>query len=402
MPVSVQTPVISYTANGSATVFAYPFRILVASDLKVYKDGALQGSGFTVSGVGVEGGGSVTFTVPARPAAGVIVKLEREVPLNRVTDYVEGGALRAQVLDDDLDRVVMMVQDLDQTLTNVQATESVTYSGRKVFDTTSDTASYPFTIQHSNVFTNATPFGRGTVLIKASAQNNNQPLLITQKSADDATFGNSANLILQNLGGSTITASSAFAADLEIVANNSLYSTFNGKFELGVVSGRNTGDTRKRDGLFYIAPRRGPLHPSGENTGFEQTFIFLPLTAAGQGIFETLGNGATFTPAYDFGTFSKIEMTNAFQNSIWTNTASGVGKSARIENIGYGASYLLQRTTNDTAAIYIRSDIDTALLQLQASTVSGAGSAQIELWSGTKYWRFSHASSGNAIRLQCH
>jgi hypothetical protein len=125
MPVSVQTPVIEYTANGSATVFAFPFRVLVASDLKVFKDGIEQSTGFTVSGVGNDVGGTVTFTAPARPAAGVVVKLQRDVPLNRATDYVEGGALRAQVLDDDIDRTVMMMQDLttgvDQSIDGIDS-----------------------------------------------------------------------------------------------------------------------------------------------------------------------------------------------------------------------------------------------------------------------------------------
>jgi hypothetical protein len=483
MPVSAQTPLVNYTASGSGTVFAYPFRILDEADLEVYVGGVQQTTGFEVTGVGDGVGGDITFTEP--PLAGALIKLQRNVERVRTTDYVEGGALRAQTLDDDLDRIVMMLQDVEAqqneinptyaaefieqeftatasqtlfTLTDgvnytqgsndlevfvngakqipgVDYTEtnpvSLTFAtglnvsdvvvlrvtdlralatgaligtgldidGRVLFDTTSDTASYPAAFTHSNLFTNATPFGRGTVLIQASAQNNNQPLLLTQKTVNDASFGNSANLILQNLGGS-ITTSSAFAADLEIVANNSLYSAYNGKFELGVVSGRDTGDTRKRDGLFYIAPRRGPLHPSGENTGFEQTFIFLPLTAAGQGIFETLGNGGTFTPAYDFGTFSKIEMTNGFQNSIWTNTASASGKSARIENYGDAASWLLTKTTTGQSSVYVRADTGAALLQLQASLTSGTSSPSIELWSGTKYWRNSHSGTTNNLSFQ--
>jgi hypothetical protein len=113
MPVSTQTPLITYNGNGSTTIFAYPFRILTSSDLKVYVDDVLYSSGYTLSGVGNEAGGNVTFTAGAKPGAGTIVKLQRITPFDRTTDYVEGGALRAATLDDDMDRTVMMIQDFD-------------------------------------------------------------------------------------------------------------------------------------------------------------------------------------------------------------------------------------------------------------------------------------------------
>jgi hypothetical protein len=110
MPVSAQTPVISYTASGSGKIFAYPFKILESADLSVYIDGVLTASGFSVSGVGNLTGGSVTFTLA--PSAGKTIKLLREIVLNRTTDYTEGGSLPANVLDADFDRIVMMAQDI--------------------------------------------------------------------------------------------------------------------------------------------------------------------------------------------------------------------------------------------------------------------------------------------------
>jgi hypothetical protein len=55
-------------------------------------------------------GGSITFTAP--PASNAQITLIRVIALERVTDYTEGGALPASVLDDDFDRLVMMVQDV--------------------------------------------------------------------------------------------------------------------------------------------------------------------------------------------------------------------------------------------------------------------------------------------------
>ncbi|MBU0801052.1 MAG: hypothetical protein KKA05_08610, partial [Alphaproteobacteria bacterium] len=56
-------PLVRYVANGTQTVFAYPFPIFAAADIVVRFDGARQYSGFTVSGAGVTAGGAVTFAV---------------------------------------------------------------------------------------------------------------------------------------------------------------------------------------------------------------------------------------------------------------------------------------------------------------------------------------------------
>ena len=62
MTVSVQTPIVEYAPNGVTTVFAYPFAVLSEDDLAVAMDGAPVTSGFTVSGIGDESGGSITFS----------------------------------------------------------------------------------------------------------------------------------------------------------------------------------------------------------------------------------------------------------------------------------------------------------------------------------------------------
>jgi len=110
MAVTSQNPVVSYTASGSATVFPYPFLILLQTDISVYIDGILVESGYSVTGAGDAGGGDVIFTSP--PPASSLVKLLRAIPRNRTTAYTEGGALRAGTLNDDFDRLVLMLQDV--------------------------------------------------------------------------------------------------------------------------------------------------------------------------------------------------------------------------------------------------------------------------------------------------
>ena len=109
MPIGVQTPITSHTGNGTATVFAYDFAILSADDIKVKVGGSIVTTGFTVAGIGDRDGGTVTFS--AAPGSGVEVLLYREVSRERSTDYQYAGDLREDVLDDDLDRIVMALQE---------------------------------------------------------------------------------------------------------------------------------------------------------------------------------------------------------------------------------------------------------------------------------------------------
>lgn len=109
MAVTSQVPLVRYVAGGGAD-FSFPFRIPVASHLKVFVAGTEVVSGYSLVGVGDPAGGTLTFTVA--PAPGTQILLARQTPIERSSDYVEGGALRASELDDDFDALTYMVQDI--------------------------------------------------------------------------------------------------------------------------------------------------------------------------------------------------------------------------------------------------------------------------------------------------
>lgn len=110
MTVSAAPPFNQHSGNGVTTVFAYGFRILSASHLQVYVNNVLTGSGFTVAGVGNDGGGTVTFTTA--PANGAAILLKRAVPRTRTTDYVDHGDFTATSIDNDQDQQSMLLQDV--------------------------------------------------------------------------------------------------------------------------------------------------------------------------------------------------------------------------------------------------------------------------------------------------
>jgi hypothetical protein len=103
-------PLVRYLADGARAAFDYPFPIFENSDLAVYFDGAQQHSGFTVSGAGETDGGGVTFA--AAPASGVIVMLERVLPLQRITDFLEGGDFSARAINNELDYLTGEIQQV--------------------------------------------------------------------------------------------------------------------------------------------------------------------------------------------------------------------------------------------------------------------------------------------------
>ncbi|HEY1097041.1 MAG TPA: glycosyl hydrolase family 28-related protein [Alphaproteobacteria bacterium] len=107
-------PRITYVGNGSQTVFPFPFPIFSDSDLIVTLDHAVQSSGFTLSGAGQSNGGSITFATA--PANNVVIMLERRLPLQRISDFLEGGEFSANALNNELDYLAGSIQQLASDL----------------------------------------------------------------------------------------------------------------------------------------------------------------------------------------------------------------------------------------------------------------------------------------------
>jgi hypothetical protein len=109
MPVPFQIPLITHIGNGVTTVFAFPFTVLLSSQLRVQLDGVTTSVGFTVTGVGSSSG---TVTFAAAPAAGVLVRLSRVTRLERTRDYQQNGDLLADTVDLDFDQIWLAMQEL--------------------------------------------------------------------------------------------------------------------------------------------------------------------------------------------------------------------------------------------------------------------------------------------------
>ena len=120
-------PRVQYVADGILTTFEFPFAVFDAEDLKVYIGSELQENNYTVSGVGESEGGSITFT--AAPADEAVVTIVRYMSIERTSDFQEGGALRASVLNDELDYQIACQQQIADECMISQSTYSGYESG---------------------------------------------------------------------------------------------------------------------------------------------------------------------------------------------------------------------------------------------------------------------------------
>jgi len=112
MSVTGATTRNDYSASSGQTVFDYTFQILLATDIKVIKNGfALTfNSDYTVSNVGVAGGGSVTLLSGAASEDTVSVFLA--MPIDRTTQYQNAGDFLASDVNGDFDKSYVAMNQL--------------------------------------------------------------------------------------------------------------------------------------------------------------------------------------------------------------------------------------------------------------------------------------------------
>lgn len=122
MAVSTTTNRVSYSCNGSVTDFDFTFPIFQSSDLQVYLRTVATGvevlltetTDYSVAPTNndYENGGTVTTVATYTSAYELLII--REVPLTQQTDYVDGDAFPADSHESALDRLTMIVQQLNE------------------------------------------------------------------------------------------------------------------------------------------------------------------------------------------------------------------------------------------------------------------------------------------------
>ena len=99
-----------YIATGGQTIFPYTFETFASGDLSVLQNGSAlsEGTHYTVSGVGVDSGGSITLVTGATTGDTICVYLDMD--LTRTIDYQNAGDFLAGEVNDDFDRIWLALQ----------------------------------------------------------------------------------------------------------------------------------------------------------------------------------------------------------------------------------------------------------------------------------------------------
>lgn len=124
MTISYVEPVITYVSSGNGA-YPFTFKILAESDIEVWYTSAstgariqlVRGSDFSVT-IGNPGG---TVTILGNAPAGGQILIQRRVPIDQPTDWVNNGPFDMDLLEADLDRIIMIVQQLGWDVSSGQA-----------------------------------------------------------------------------------------------------------------------------------------------------------------------------------------------------------------------------------------------------------------------------------------
>lgn len=112
-PISDVTRRVVYTGSAGVGPYSFSFEILTNTDIAVYKDSTLLTltTDYTVT-INANGTGSVTLVVAATSANNITLVGDRAIA--RATDFVTGGDLFANSLNDEFDSLVIFSQQTDE------------------------------------------------------------------------------------------------------------------------------------------------------------------------------------------------------------------------------------------------------------------------------------------------
>lgn len=108
------TNLITYTGDGSTVAYSFPYKFLDEDHIIVKVDGTTKTltTDYTVTGAGNDAGGTITFTSAQASSASIV--LSRQVPYTQTTDFSNFDGNPADVTEEALDKLTMMVSQVGE------------------------------------------------------------------------------------------------------------------------------------------------------------------------------------------------------------------------------------------------------------------------------------------------
>ena len=135
MTVVTTSNIINYTGTAAVSIYAYPFKIFLNTDLVITETiiatgvstQLIIGTDYTVDGVGVAAGGNVTLVAGNLPATKTL-SIERVLPLTQPFDLNENDNNPSASFENGFDKLTMIAQQLLQAI-NAKSVTATDYNG---------------------------------------------------------------------------------------------------------------------------------------------------------------------------------------------------------------------------------------------------------------------------------
>ena len=420
MTISTTIIKVSYSGNGTQTVFPYTFKINAEADIQVIIR-ASNGTetvktlttDYSVSGVGSASGGNVTMVTA--PSATETIVIRRDTTQTQTVDLVENDPFTAETVEGAFDKSVAIVQELQEevdrsiklsrtnTITSTEFTvdaatrankilafdasgeiavtqELGTYKGNWAASTSYSARDIVKDTTTNNIFiANTAHTSSGSLPLTTNTDSAKWDLLVDAASAT-ASASAAATSATNSANSATASANSASAAassesnaatsesNAATSASNASTSATNASNSATAAANSASAAEAYADNFddAYLGAKAS--NPSVDNDGD-------PLDD-GALYFDTTNN---VMKVYDLGTTTWYQLTPTVSNQTNINIVSGI--SSEVQTVA-GDSADIQTVSSDSADIQTLADIEDGTVATNAVSNAGNNSTNITTVAG--------------------
>ena len=420
MTISTTIIKVSYSGNGTQTVFPYTFKINAEADIQVIIR-ASNGTetvktlttDYSVSGVGSASGGNVTMVTA--PSATETIVIRRDTTQTQTVDLVENDPFTAETVEGAFDKSVAIVQELQEevdrsiklsrtnTMTSTEFTvdaatrankilafdangeiavtqELGTYKGNWAAGTSYSARDIVKDTTTNNIFiANTAHTSSGSLPLTTNTDSAKWDLLVDAASAT-ASASAAATSATNSANSATASANSASAAassesNAATSESNAATSASNASTSATNASNSATAAANSANAAEAYADNFDDAYlgakasnPSVDNDGD-------PLDD-GALYFDTTNN---VMKVYDLGTTTWYQLTPTVSNQTNINIVSGI--SSEVQTVA-GDSADIQTVSSDSADIQTLADIEDGTVATNAVSNAGNNSTNITTVAG--------------------